>query len=406
MNTLQRLKVRAIASKLRILYFCFYFGMGSLLPYLSPYFASRGVSPAGIGLLLSISPLIGMVVPPLWGMLADRSRRTLPWVRIQFVMLPILVFTLFHTQGLLLLALALVALACFITAVAPLIDHIAMGYVQAEGLDYGRIRVFGSLGFSLANLSMSAFLLHQPLTHLYWLYIPALLGALLITAFMREHSDSELPPTNARDSQPTPALSSGSPLTSAPYSALRAFMPLAGFYAMLLCFSVTVPVYGSYFPLYIQDMHLPASLTSIAFALSSGSEVLTMPFATKLYARRGPRFMLTCSALAYVTRWLVLGLAHNAMLIVGAQVLHGVAFGFFYTSAVMYLRSAVPRDRLATGQTLFAATSALGNVIGNLGGGALFGLVGPRSFFELEALIALICVVIVRRALRSAVTVN
>lgn len=380
--------IRRTTWTLRAIYFFLYASMGTLLPYLSPYFSGSGLAPSQIGLLLSIQPLVGTLIPPLWGMLADRTGKTLPWLRIQFILLPICVFALLHAHGTLSLALILIALAAFMTAVPPLIDHIAMGYVQADRIDYGRIRVFGSTGFSLANAVVGIFLLHAHLDQLFWLYIPAVLLALVMSLLVRERAASPLEQTTSA-LQSTPAITPDQ--LPAP-SGLRAWQPLLGFFVTLLVFSLTVPMYNSYFPLYIEARHLPQSLISLSFMLSSGSELLTMPFASSLYARRGPRFMLTCSALAYVVRWTTLGFAHSPLLIVGAQLLHGVAFGFFYTSAVTYLRAAVPRSQLATGQTLFAATTALGNVGGNLYGGALFGAVGPAHFFQVQALVALSCV--------------
>lgn len=371
---------------LRAIYFFIYASMGTVLPYLSPYFSSSGLKPSQIGLLLSIQPLVGILTPPLWGLLADRTGKTLPWLRIQFIVLPFCVYLLFHVNGTLSLALVLVGVAAFITAIPPLIDHISMGYVGAQGIDYGRIRVFGSTGFSLANAAVGVFLLHAHIGDLFWLYIPAIVMALIMSLLVREHNASMEPSSLAvKDS-------SAKGTTSSTSTGIRTWWPLIGFFGTLLVFSLTVPMYNSYFPLYIEARHLPQSLISLSFMLSSGSELLTMPFTSKLYARRGPRFMLTMSGLAYAVRWSVLGFAQSPFLLVGVQLLHGVAFGFFYTSAVTYLRSAVPRHRLATGQTLFAATTALGNVCGNVYGGALFGKVGPEHFFAIQALVALACV--------------
>lgn len=378
--------IQRIVWRLRAMYFFFYAGMGSLLPYLSPFFSSRGISPSVIGLLLSIQPLVGSVVPPLWGGLADRTHRTMPLLRLQFIALPVLVTLLFQTHGLVVLIVSLAILSTFLTAVTPLLDHVVMGYVHADKLDYGRIRVFGSLGFSFANVCMGIFLISHPIHELYWIYVPALLGALVIAFVTRErHEDLEVP-IEATMNAVVPTLPDTSTVPSS--SRWQAWRPLSGFFIMLLVFSLTVPAYGSFYPLYILVNHLPAWLTSLSFSLSSGSEILTMPFAGLLYARRGPRFLLTCSATAYILRWFILGTTHVPALIVGVQALHGVAFGFFYTSAVMYLRAAVPRDRLATGQTLFAATAALGNVIGNLSGGILFDAMGSHGFFLFESGVA------------------
>ncbi|MCY0901334.1 MAG: MFS transporter, partial [Firmicutes bacterium] len=269
--------IQRIVWRLRAMYFFFYAGMGSLLPYLSPFFSSRGISPSVIGLLLSIQPLVGSVVPPLWGGLADRTHRTMPLLRLQFIALPVLVTLLFQTHGLVALIVSLAILSTFLTAVTPLLDHVVMGYVHVDKLDYGRIRVFGSLGFSFANVCMGIFLISHPIHELYWIYVPALLGALVIAFVTRErHEDLEVP-IEATMNAVVPTLPDTSTVPSSSRS--QAWRPLSGFFIMLLVFSLTVPAYGSFYPLYILVNHLPAWLTSLSFSLSSGSEILTMPFA-------------------------------------------------------------------------------------------------------------------------------
>lgn len=99
--------------------------------------------------------------------------------------------------------------------------------------------------------------------------------------------------------------------------------------------------------------------------------------------------MLMLSALAYAIRWLVVSQFSTPPLLIGIQLLHGVAFGFFYTSCVMYVRSVMPKALYATGQGVFAATTAMGNVVGNVVGGSLYEHLTPHVFFLVQMGIAL-----------------
>ncbi len=391
--------------KLRSMYLLYFASLGSLMPYLPLLFASRGFSPIVIGLLLSVNPLVGAILPPLWGRLADRTGVTIPWLRIQFVALPILVFLLYRTNAIGFAVALLVLISLFLTGAIPLCDHLTLEFAQRDKIDYARVRVFGSLGFSAANLSISLFLRYHAINSLYLFYVPFVTMTFMVSWLIRDPSARDQAPMRAsQDSAQLASPPSGagqrdaarpgstSPGDGAVENAAQPSTPRARlvlFFCGIFALSLTMPVFYSFFPLYIHDLHFPTSIIPIAYTLSSGSELLTMPFASRVFAKIGARGMLVASGLAYAVRWIVVGLAPSDFAVIGIQVVHGIAFGFFYTATVMYLRQAVPPKWRATAQGAFAGTTALGNVVGNTAGGALYSLLTPHVFFFMEAGIAL-----------------
>ncbi len=370
--------------KLRSLYLTFFAGLGSLIPYLPVLLTHRHFSPLSIGLLLSINPIVGILLPPLWGAVADRTGRAVPLLRLQLLVLPILVIILYHSSTVVAIAGILTGLAVFLTSFPPLADHLTLDYAQRYGIDYGRVRVFGSIGFSLANLSVTAFLLHGSIDFLWLLYSPFVATGFLVSLTIREvvQEDSPLPNSDQGASRNDPSVNRAASLR-----------PLLPFYLIVLGLALTIPAYNTFFPLYMSRLEGGAKLLPLAYVLSSGSEVFTMPFATKLYNRLGPRYMLILSAVSYALRWVVVAVSPWTVMIVAIQILHGVSFGFFYTSCVMYIRNTLPRRLFATGQGIFGATTALGNVLGNILGGMLYEAGSPREFYLTAAAICLIAAV-------------
>ena len=59
----------------------------------------------------------------------------------------------------------------------------------------------------------------------------------------------------------------------------------------------------------------------------------------------------------------------------------------------MYIRNTLPKRLFATGQGIFGATIALGNVLGNIFGGMLYEAGSPREFYLTAAMICLIAAV-------------
>ncbi|XP_065666036.1 major facilitator superfamily domain-containing protein 6 [Hydra vulgaris] len=59
------------------LFYLFFFGAnGTLIPYLVLFFKQLGLSPSQVGIVSGLKPFISFVCSPLWGYLADKSRRT------------------------------------------------------------------------------------------------------------------------------------------------------------------------------------------------------------------------------------------------------------------------------------------------------------------------------------------
>lgn len=353
--------------KLRGLYFFFFAGLGTVAPYLPLLLQAAGFRPAAVGLLLSASPLVAGAAPAALGALADRAGRTLPFLRALLAALPLTVFFLFHAvtfgQFLGLLILWSAAFSPF----PPLADHITLEYTKRRGVDYGRVRVFGSIGFALANAAVSVFLLRFRARQLDFVYAPLLAAALLLSTRIRE-----LPGEQA----------AGPPS----WRFLRDLRPLAGFYALVFILTVTFPAFYTFFPLYMGGGGMPRNAVPFAFMLSSGSEIFTMPVASKAYRKLGPGGMLSLSAASYAARWLTLGLSPWPPLDIAIQALHGVSFGFFYTAAVSYIRDRAGPESRATGQGAFGAVTAAGGVVGNVLGGWLFQEAGKGMFFAAAAL--------------------
>ncbi|XP_066927156.1 major facilitator superfamily domain-containing protein 6-like [Clytia hemisphaerica] len=60
----------------KLFYFFFFAGNGSLIPYLVLFFKQLGLNPSQVGIVSGLKPFISFLFSPLWGYIADKSRRT------------------------------------------------------------------------------------------------------------------------------------------------------------------------------------------------------------------------------------------------------------------------------------------------------------------------------------------
>jgi PPP family 3-phenylpropionic acid transporter len=143
---------------------------------------------------------------------------------------------------------------------------------------------------------------------------------------------------------------------------------------------------GTFLFLYLAERGAGAGAVGIALAVATLSEIPVMFFAARWLARVRPRVLLLASLAVFAVRLALYGALDSTAGLLAAQLLHGPSFALLIVAGVARAdRLAIP-GRRATGQALFtAAVLGLGGVIGSLGGGALYGALGPRPTFLVSA---------------------
>ena len=116
---------------------------------------------------MSVPQVMRLLAPNLWGWLADRSGRRAPIVRSAafFSILGFIGFFLTRDYAAMLLAMALVWF--FWSASLPLVEAMTLDCLAGQTERYGRIRLWGSVGFIA-----SAFLKNSGLPCSIWVQTP------------------------------------------------------------------------------------------------------------------------------------------------------------------------------------------------------------------------------------------
>src|SRR5207249_243750 len=139
---------------LGLYYFAFFAGAGIYVPYLGLYTRDLGFTSFQIGVISALTPLSKILFPPVWGIIADRSgsRKSLILVT---TTLSILAFSaLFGVRTFVAVALAILAYAFFHAPILALSETLVLEESARTGLAYGRIRVWGSVGYLLSALEI------------------------------------------------------------------------------------------------------------------------------------------------------------------------------------------------------------------------------------------------------------
>jgi PPP family 3-phenylpropionic acid transporter len=340
------------ATRLRLFYFAYYGGVGTLLPFFAPYLRGLGFTGEQIGTVQMIGPLLAVPVALAWATAADRFRapaRALAWAT-AWAFLAVLFLPAARTP----VAVGLVLLAWSLAdrAVVPLVDSLTVEWTVHHPVpSYARIRLFGSLGFAVVTSVVGLLLTgrgDRPGDPLVPVAVAACVGAYALVA-------RRLPTPPAPPHPP-------------PFREMAGLLRDGPLLAMLAIFSVhwgaTAP-FHLLFGLFVRDLGLPATVTGVAMSVGVGAEVLALLAFPRVAALFSLRTILAVSFAVSALRWLLLSQAHGAAAVIGLQLLHAFTFGLFWGAAMDAMSRAVPSRLRATGQAIFGAVVfGAGNAVG------------------------------------------
>jgi PPP family 3-phenylpropionic acid transporter len=131
--------------------FCFvYFGsLGIFFPYFSLYLRENAaLSGTEVGMVLAISPLIGMIAQPIWGQVADRTGARGRMLAFLTLGTALGYLGLGSAQSFWPIIIATAALALVGTAIFPMMMSVSLAILSGVGPHaFGRVRMWGTIGY-------------------------------------------------------------------------------------------------------------------------------------------------------------------------------------------------------------------------------------------------------------------
>jgi len=359
-------------------YFLLFAVMATVFPYFQLLLDSLGFSKVEVGLLQGVMGLAGVFGPLLTGSLADAHgarRYTLGACMALFiVLLPMLL----GVKALLPAAIVVAFLGLSVRSAIPLTDALVTGELSDPVHQYGRIRVWGSVGFA-AVLTLIRLLGLTDETSARSMAVCMIVAATLCMA-----SALTLPEHHARRRR----------------SAGKATGPLAlsGVFWLFLAAAglhqFGMSSYYSFFSLYLREQ---VGLGSAAWvwAIGAAAEIPVLFFGGRIIRRTGLSAMLIAASAAVSVRLCVYASSASLWIILPTQLLHGMTFGLFHAACIEFIRRNVPAHARGRGMALYMSVAvALPNLVGSTLGGVLIDRWGYPALFGAYSIAPLIGITI------------
>lgn len=350
-------------------YFFHFAFIGAFAPYWSLYLKSLSFAAFEIGVLMSLLHVTRIFAPAAWGWLADHTGKRLLIVRLAAITGLISYCGVFFGESFTWIFATMALMSFFWSASLPLIEATTLSYLGQSTAKYGRIRVWGSVGFILAVTGVGYLLDATDIGSLLWAVLGFKLG---IVIFSRQIPETEIVvhPVGG-------------------HSVLQIFKRpevLAFFVACLLMALAHGPYY-TFYSIYLVEHGYSKSTVGWLWATGVICEIGIFFLMPQLMHRFRLKQIMAFSFSCAIARFLMIGWGVDwAAVILLAQVLHAATYGAHHATSMMLVHQFFRGRHQAKGQALYTSlTFGLGGTFGGISSGYVWEWLGPGLTFTLSA---------------------
>ncbi|HJO91432.1 MAG TPA: MFS transporter [Anaerolineales bacterium] len=352
----------------KLFYAVEFVGVGIFMPYIAMYFMRKDLTSAQVGTLLALTPFAGFIVQPVWGMISDKLNVTRLLVTIGCWSTSVLVLAFTVTDRFEHLVWVVVLMSMLRAPIHPNVAALALDHLEQRGKqdEYGKFRLWGSIGFIVATIFAGGLLFEDNLTLTIYIYAG--------TMFVIGGISFKLPDRHIS----TEVQWKDGLRLIADNRELRLF--LLG----IICIGLTLGITNQYLVVYLNELNASAWMIGATVAFSALPEIPIMSYAETFIRKWGLRITMVVGVIALPIRWLCNMLITDPNIALPIQALHGVAIGSLLCVGVIYIDSILPKTWRASGQALYVSSlHGLGPSIGLFLAGLLMSSGSTRILWSL-----------------------
>jgi PPP family 3-phenylpropionic acid transporter len=353
--------------------------IGFFNPYLSLWLKDLGFGLVLISLMTALQAFSRVFAPLLWGWISDHTGERVRLLRLGAAVALASACLLALELSPLWLAVVLLVMFCHTSAMMPM-SEAAMAHLVSRGGSfdaglYGRVRLWGSIGFLITVLAAGAAFERWGMRLFPLVTVLSLLAVCLSVWRLPDLKEAQHAQQGA--------------LPIAPILAQRQvrWFFASAFFHVLSHIGIYV-----FFSLYLDSLGYPKTLIGGLWAVSVVVEILWFFFQARWLPRLPLTGWLLACALAMVARMLLTAAWGDVLLaLVLAQALHALTFAAHHTACTALLSEYFPGRLRGRGQALYTVIGyGIPGVIGAVCGGWLSEQLGLASVYWLSLLISLL----------------
>lgn len=357
--------------------------IGFFNPYLPLWLKDLGFSITVIGVLTAVQAVTRVLAPYAWGWLSDHTGERVKLLRFCAGAALVCSMGLLVPGSVVWIGVVLLLTFIHTSAMMPMSEAALAHLVSTDqGFDarrYGRVRLWGSLGFLVTAFVAGVWFEHQGMQS-FPVWAVASLLVLNLSVWCLPNRKELIQHDEVRP-----------PVMPVLRQRQVQWFFAAVFFHVLSHIGIYV-----FFSLYLDELGYSKTMIGVMWAVSVAAEIVWFFTQSRwLPAFSLSTWMLICSSVMVLRMALTTWAAHWLWVLLFAQLLHAVTFATQHTVCIALLSHHFPGRLRGRGQALYASIGyGVPGVLGALGGGALSDALGLSAVYAgsiVTALIACLC---------------
>lgn len=348
-------------------YFLLFAYLGAMMPWFPPLLEERGFDERLIGLALLAVQLPRAFLPPAWGWAADRLASARSILIATSLLAGLASVALAFSAPIWVVFVLLLVHGFFLVPLFPLAETLTFEALGDRSERYGRVRLWGSVGFIVAALGLGELVDLVGMSLIPWVTGSFLvIGGLLAFAI----------PTRPASARPARRIA------SEPFP-WRRFAPLL---VAVMLGQASHGAYYAFFSIQLSRQGYSALTIGFLWALGVVAEIALLGVSSRPLSRLGLRGALLWALGLASLRWLATSTQPPLALLAIVQLLHAASFALLHVASVQLADRLSPPGRKALGQSLISAFGyGLGLGVGTALAGAFATALGFSGLYLASA---------------------
>ncbi|MCK4259385.1 MAG: MFS transporter [Halanaerobiales bacterium] len=350
----------------RLFNFIFYMSF-AVLAFRNVYLREvLGMPGTEIGIINSIGKLVIFLTLPLWGVLVDLKKAQKRLLQLALFGSMVVFSFVGLADHFLTVALMFGMFYFFQGPIVPVTDSIILTALKGKRQEYGKIRLFGSIGYLLVVTFIGQIFYRFGLNKIFVVYALVLFTTLMVSISF---------PVKGKGLK-TPKLTD--------LKLLFRNRQLLYFFIFIFLIRVTLATHLTFFPVYFNQLaDGKIGLLGFALALWSLSEIPIFYGFDRFLRRFSYTSSFILGTSIFTLRWILQARVTLPIALLLVQSLHGLSSGLIVIASVTFVDEIVSKEFRTTGQTLLqTVNTSISAIIGNIVGGYLFEKGGAPLLFN------------------------
>jgi len=348
-------------------FYFFYFSIiGVYVIFLPKVLSLSGYSASEIGLIFAAGPLVRFLIP--FAFIKGLKLNTFSFNIALIILVGSATSFYFSLDNFYKLIFSNIGLGIGLSLILPYIELISLNHIGKER--YGKIRLFGSIGFILVSLVLVKYLSPASIALTYMLYLTFITA--ILAFFIASHFKE--------------ALNKNEDIKN-DINILKDWQLWLGITLMQVSFGS----FYNFFTIYETDHGVSLDMTIYLWSFGVVVEIFMLYFQGKLLRGNLLRILQFTTFLGAFRWFLIFYFPQNITMLFFAQSLHAFSFALFHSSAISYLFYLYKHKSLAQ-QFFSGITYGAGGFVGAISAGYIYELY-PTHLFLYASSIALMATV-------------